>query len=245
MEMEGELRSSQRIKYYMPSAITSVQITQDTPTIATGFTSKHALEALVEFKPELKEKARGEILIDLRNPPPYYYSSQPIEVPTNFLGKRVTAFVYCPEGSVGGESLPTQLRLFLKSSRIENGKEKLSAYYGEPHKIVPNPLSHQNDKLASYIKEGDWNIISLNLWSEYTPQESGGPLAYVDRDFDPENVVMIGIRMEASPIQFREPLRFYIDWIGWGETINLEDSIYKSLNKKKEVLFEFDISVEE
>ncbi|MBI4472190.1 MAG: hypothetical protein HY646_05945 [Acidobacteria bacterium] len=113
--------------------------------------------------------------------------SPEIVAPVNLEGKRMTVRAFAPAGAVGDPVRPNGFRLFVKDGNFKN-------FFGR----------------FTNIEENNWMLI------EATPSRSAPTGGFVDADFDPTQVLLLGFGISCggnSQATFQGPI--YIDMVSW------------------------------
>jgi hypothetical protein len=132
-----------------------------------------------------ESKSQGEAWVDMRNFPPID-EALPLKS-IDFTNRTITMWVYAPAGSVGDNSKPNGLQIFVKDVNFKSN-------YGAWTNIVEN----------------QW--IQLSFAVTASAVENG----YVDKGFDPSQIIVIGIKMGSgggSTAIYNGPI--YIDAVNW------------------------------
>lgn len=192
--------------YLDSQGITGTTMKFDANSFERGY-----LELSVDLKGRSDNKRQGEVFTDLRYPS-IYEARTPFQDPVNFAHRVLSAMVFCPKGS-GNDYAPSGIQIFLKSVKVVDGKEVWSSWYGDWHNIWQTGRDWTASKELGDIREGRWSLIAADL--------SKKPIyGYVDGDFDPTNVVLIGIKVglnRNNNSNFNG--KFLVDNFGWGISV--------------------------
>lgn len=167
------------------------------------------LELTLDLKGGSDNKIQGEIFTDLRYPSIYDADVQ-FEAPVNLANTVLSAMVFCPDGS-GNDYTPSGIQIFLKSVKVVDGEEVWSSWYGNCHNIWKAGPDWSADKELGDVREGRWSLIAADV--------SKQPIyGYVDKDFDPTRVVLIGIKVGLNQNNGFGSLsgEILVDNFGWG-----------------------------
>lgn len=113
--------------------------------------------------------------------------------PFNFTGETITCFVYAPnEEAKGPANSPNGAQLFVKNGEDEGFSSEYSSWFN--------------------LDQGGWIEIRL------TPSNSAPPGGFMSEDFNPSNVVKIGVKIgtggqTSSEYSYNGP--FYLDNCSW------------------------------
>jgi hypothetical protein len=112
-----------------------------------------------------------------------------VEAPLDLEGVLVTVWVYVPADAAGDPSKPNGIQVFVKD---QNWKSQ----YG-----TRLPLPGHTD---------EWVLMNL------TPSRHTPPMGYMDEEFDPSNIIAVGIKIGASTnstAAYVGPI--YVDGVTW------------------------------
>jgi len=108
--------------------------------------------------------SKGEVYVDMEYHPPVG-----AQAPVDLMGKRVSAWVYCPPGSEGPASNPNTVSLFVKDTNWHS-------FYGSVEHIYTNY----------------WFMISV------TPGTNAPNHGWMDAGFDPHHVKVVGLKIATD-----------------------------------------------
>jgi len=120
-----------------------------------------------------------------------YHAPPGVQVPVNLKGIILRCWIYAPTGSSGEPNHPNGLQIFVKD---ENWRSKYGAWVN--------------------IQEGQWNEVALAPSSETPPD------GYMDKDFDPTRIVMVGVKVgTGTGASARFQGAFYLDSFRVGDNV--------------------------
>ena len=167
----------------------SQAITEVNITPNKPYSGQGSLEADVNLIGQDPNKSSGETFVDLRYHPPLSDPPCCVITPVDFKGVMIKARVWCPEGIQGYSHAPNGLQLFVKD-------QAWKSFYGSWHNIKGNK----------------WNEITV---TPDTVAPSGG---WMDHEFDPTKIVMIGVKIGANENWYGNfSGKIWIDDVTWSK----------------------------
>jgi|GEM_PF-4190339 hypothetical protein len=146
------------------------------------FASASVLELQVELDGQDELKNAGEAFIDFR-----YDFPMGLQAPLNLEGKAITMAVYAPALAAGTDTQPNGVQIFVKS--LDARDDSFKSEYG-----TWMDLTNNTDR---------WLEVSL------TPARTPPPDGKMDPDFDPANIVLVGINIatqEGADVHYSGPI---------------------------------------
>ncbi len=151
----------------------------------------YSLRLEVDLKGGDENKSKGEAYVELSKFPP-----PGLTAPINMDAVEITVWVYVPGGAIGELDKPNGMQIFVKDNHSVDNQSKPRSFYG-----LWFDLPGYNDK---------WVPIRMQVGRRELPK------GYIDPGFDPNNVLVIGVKIGAgggSKATYRGPI--YVDAVNW------------------------------
>lgn len=173
---------SEPVVYRWQSQTNDRQAAVQLKQLGNEFASESVLELQLNLDGTDENKDAGEAFIDLR-----YHSPTGLQAPLNLEGVPITMAVYVPDLAGGTTEQPNGVQIFVKSQIDPN--DSFKSEYG-----TWMDLTDKTDR---------WLVLFL------TPAKTPPPDGKMDPDFDPANIVLVGINIatqEGADVQYSGPV---------------------------------------
>lgn len=154
----------------------------------TSAAGNYSLQMSTKLISQSDDYSQGEIYVDMRKYRPFGVS----KVPLDLNKKTVSLWLYIPGELSGPGTAPNGMQFFVRDKDYKNW-----------YSIWKN--------IGSPVATNTWYKLDVKI------STASGDYALMDSDFDPQNIIIIGVKMatSASSSNVNAENSFYIDAITW------------------------------